>query len=286
MSSKRQRLENKQRNRKIKQYYQKKKDIENHKNNPKLQMETIKEFTALDIEKASISDIERLDADLDDFIKLLRQKTKQYEEIIEDDNAAYKYAYNYIIQGIIEKVNNMKYYNMYNHIDDKELKIPDWVFEVKEYKLIDKTINVEQVYSYWLNFYDFDLHEIEQWSYSNLKVVDMKLIDYIEYYGLENASQFSKNWDAARKLAGDDVDAFEELKAIIQDEMMDDNNNPDLTYNRIKKRFEDLKGEIFETSDQIRRDQATEETKHTDEDVSENKLDEVTQADINKYNNL
>ncbi|MCE3023116.1 hypothetical protein [Staphylococcus pasteuri] len=286
MPSKRQRLENKQRNRKIKQYYQKKKDIENHKNNPKLQMETIKEFISLDMEKASISDIERLDADLDDFIKLLRQKTKQYEEIIEDDNAAYKYAYNYIIQDIIEKVNNMKYYNMYKHIEDKELKIPDWVFEGKEYHLIDKTINVEQVYSYWLNFYDFDLREIEQWGYSNLKVIDMKLIDYIEYYGLENASQFSKNWDAARKLAGDDIDAFEELKAIIQDEMMDDNNDPDLTYSRIEERFEDLKGKIFETSDKIRNDQATEETKHTNEDISENKLDEVTQADINKYNKL
>lgn len=252
MASKRQRLENKQRNRKIKQYYQKKKDIENHKNNPKLQMETIKEFTALDIEKASISDIERLDADLDDFIKLLRQKTKQYEEIIEDDNAAYKYAYNYIIQCIIEKVNNMKYYNMYNHIDDKELKIPDWVFEGKEYKLIDKTINVEQVYSQWLDKHETHIRETNNWCYMELNMLDMMLVDHKEYLGLLINSQFAQNFEKASKLAGDDLVALDELNKIINEEVLVDDNNAHHTYQRIVDRFNELKDEVFYESEQVR----------------------------------
>lgn len=252
MASKRQRLENKQRNRKIKQYYQKKKDIENHKNNPKLQMETIKEFTALDIEKASISDIERLDADLDDFIKLLRQKTKQYEEIIEDDNAAYKYAYNYIIQGIIEKVNNMKYYNMYNHIDDKELKIPDWVFEGKEYKLIDKTIKPEYVYSQWLDKHETHIRETNNWCYMELNMLDMMLVDHKEYLGLLINSQFAQNFEKASKLAGDDLVALDELNKIINEEVLVDDNNAHHTYQRIVDRFNELKDEVFYESEQVR----------------------------------
>lgn len=252
MASKRQRLENKQRNRKIKQYYQKKKDIENHKNNPKLQMETIKEFTALDIEKASISDIERLDADLDDFIKLLRQKTKQYEEIIEDDNAAYKYAYNYIIQCIIEKVNNMKYYNMYNHIDDKELKIPDWVFEGKEYKLIDKTIKPEYVYSQWLDKHETHIRETNNWCYMELNMLDMMLVDHKEYLGLLINSQFAQNFEKASKLAGDDLVALDELNKIINEEVLVDDNNAHHTYQRIVDRFNELKDEVFYESEQVR----------------------------------
>lgn len=252
MASKRQRLENKQRNRKIKQYYQKKKDIENHKNNPKLQMETIKEFTDLDIEKASISDIERLDADLDDFIKLLRQKTKQYEEINEDDNAAYKYAYNYIIQGIIEKVNNMKYYNMYNHIDDKELKIPDWVFEGKEYKLIDKTIKPEYVYSQWLDKHETHIRETNNWCYMELNMLDMMLVDHKEYLGLLINSQFAQNFEKASKLAGDDLVALDELNKIINEEVLVDDNNAHHTYQRIVDRFNELKDEVFYESEQVR----------------------------------